>query len=893
MALLIVIPILLVFILAGLVIATFNLRRRLGLVERELAQLRLDFVARAVPEAEDIPRPEKPEPLPELEIEPFPEEMTSGTASGAEQVPLAFEAAPDPAGDRVSAREEPAPVDYVLHEATWLKAAKEFFTGGSLLVKVGVLVLFLGVAFLLKYAVEQKLLPIELRLTGTALGGLAMLVTGWRLRTKRAVYALVLQGGGIGVLYLTIFAALRLYSLLPPALAFGLLVVLAAFSGAMAVLQDSRSLAVLGSAGGFLAPVLTSTGHGSHVALFSYYGLLNAAILGIAWFKTWRVLNIVGFVFTFAVTGLWEINRYRIADFSTAEPFLVLFFLMYVAVAVLFGFNVASSKPNRYLDGTIVFGTPLLVFALQSKLVQPYELGAALSALALAIFYLFLAWQLFARRPDLRLLSESFLAIGVAFGTLAIPLALDHRWTGALWAMEGAGLLWVGLRQDRTLARLAGVLLQVGAGLAFLAGSGHTGPSRILFLNGDYLGGVIVGLAGLFSSIQLYRNGESLKPYERNFGLFLGVWGLLWWFGSGLVELGRRFPRKYEFGAYMVFLAGSCLAFDFARRRLRWPFLDYPALSFLPWMALAVFFGHLNRHPFAHGGAVGWPAAFVVSYLILYTHEELKPRLLALFHAATFWILVYIVARELPWQAVNQLSIAHGWSDVIPEVVAALALLFVARTGERIPWPVRRHYTPYLFPGAAPIAAFVWLWILFANVSSTGDPRPLPFIPLLNPLDLTVCLGLGTLLFWYMAVRAREMPVPSLDIEKFFPVLKIVYAATVFFWLNGILARTIHFWGGVPFRSSEMFASVIFQTALSIFWSITAFCVMVFSTRRGLRVHWFIGGGLMAVVVAKLFLVDLSKIGTVERIISFVGVGVLLLVLGYFSPVPPARGKEA
>src|SRR5262249_40525268 len=157
--------------------------------------------------------------------------------------------------------------------------------GGNTVVRVGVIILFFGVAFLLKYAHERFDLPIELRLAGVALGGLVLLGLGWRLRERRAGYALTLQGGGIGILYFVIFAAFRLYNPLPPVPAFVLLVAVAALSATIAVVQDALALAVLGTSGGFLAPILASTGSGSHVTLFSYYAVLNAGILAIAWFK--------------------------------------------------------------------------------------------------------------------------------------------------------------------------------------------------------------------------------------------------------------------------------------------------------------------------------------------------------------------------------------------------------------------------------------------------------------------------------------------------------------------------------------------------------------------------------------------------------------------------------
>jgi uncharacterized membrane protein len=120
----------------------------------------------------------------------------------------------------------------------------------------------------------------------------------------------------------------------------------------------------------------------------------------------------------------------------------------------------------------------------------------------------------------------------------------------------------------------------------------------------------------------------------------------------------------------------------------------------------------------------------------------------------------------------------------------------------------------------------------------------------------------------------------------------VVVAALAFIWINAILLRTIHHWAGVPYALDTMMRSVLVQTALSVFWTLLALALMVFATRRGARGLWMVGAALMGVVVVKLFLVDLSNIGGIERIVSFIGVGVLMLVIGYFSPVPPHRPEE-
>ena len=103
--------------------------------------------------------------------------------------------------------------------------------------RVGVIVLFFGVAFLLKFASEHIEIPIEARLIGVAIGALVMLAIGWRLRLSRPGYGLILQGGAIGVLYLTVFAAFRLYQLLPGGL------VLRAAGGDGGFLRDAGGVA--------------------------------------------------------------------------------------------------------------------------------------------------------------------------------------------------------------------------------------------------------------------------------------------------------------------------------------------------------------------------------------------------------------------------------------------------------------------------------------------------------------------------------------------------------------------------------------------------------------------------------------------------------------------------
>ena len=263
----------------------------------------------------------------------------------------------------------------------------------------------------------------------------ALLGLGWWLRRRNPNYGLMLQGTGIAVLYLTVFAAMRLHPLLDPKLALGLLVLVTAFSAILAVAQNALGLAVAAALGGFAAPILTSTGSGNHVALFSYFILLNAGILAIAWFKAWRLLNLVGFLGTFGIGFAWGLRSYTPELLWSSEPFLIVFFLMYVAIGLLFArrrLREAADVPEGrdellrwsrgradYVDATVLFGPPLVGFGLQYAIVQHIEFAAAFSALGLGLFYLVLARLLRGRNvlaPDATRSTGRFLFEGALHG---------------------------------------------------------------------------------------------------------------------------------------------------------------------------------------------------------------------------------------------------------------------------------------------------------------------------------------------------------------------------------------------------------------------------------------------------------------------------------------------
>lgn len=107
-----------------------------------------------------------------------------------------------------------------------------------------------------------------------------------------------------------------------------------------------------------------------------------------------------------------------------------------------------------------------------------------------------------------------------------------------------------------------------------------------------------------------------------------------------------------------------------------------------------------------------------------------------------------------------------------------------------------------------------------------------------------------------------------------------------------MVMRTAHHWADVPWETEALLASMRVQAGLSIVWTLMALALMIGGHMRANREIWLGGAALIGVVVIKLFFVELSNRGGMERIVSFIGVGILLLVVGYFAPLPPKHAVK-
>jgi uncharacterized membrane protein len=900
------------------------LLQRQGRLEGELRQLRAELQAlRTAPAGTAAAAPPQADAR-----EPEPEAVAAAPARAAD-VALASPAPDVPPSPATAPESDERSTAITSSLGATLKA---WFTGGNTIVRLAVLILFVGVAFLLRYAAEHALVPVELRLAGVAAGAVALVLLGWRLREKRRGYALSLQGAGVGVLYLTLFAALRLYELLPPVLAFALLAALGAFAALLALRQDALPLAVLGSSGGFLAPVLTSTGAGSHVALFGYYLLLNLGIALIARHKAWKLLNLVGLAFTFGIGLGWGLKSWRPALFWSTEPFLVAHVALYLWIAVQYALRLSgppgedggpgARAPARaaYADAGLLFGMPLAAFGLQAGMLQGQPLALAASAAALAGVYVVLGWQLWRRLGErLRLVTEGLLALGVAFLALVAPLALDARWTAFAWALQGAGVAWVALRQQRAWALALGVALQVLAVFAFWTQPPAT--PHWVFLNPGFLGVAVIGLAPLLTAWQTLRAAPSAPAWPADGGRFTlratpaGLYGLHAALLAGAVlHLAGAVLREAALAPWrwpdlpqltLIALAVLALPFEAPHRRLRWAELSVAARVLLglalPFALLGLFDTSWDH---ADAWTWWWPWGTLALLVWIAAAAWVQHRLdhdpapgrwrrsLGAEHVAVGWVAL---AGAALWAhaAMSTLVPRHeAWTAAV--VLAGPTALAWAALGalSRGRWPVAAHPRAWLRAWAAPWLGLMALWSVLANAFAEGGMAPLPFVPLLNPIDLGHVL---MLLYALRLRRAWRAQFP--DAAPATRGVGVAAALLAFWWLNSLLVRTLHHWAGTPMWMDGTLGSGLVQTTLTIAWTLCALATMFLATRRVsaalARPVWLMGAALLALTVAKLMLVDLGHTSALQRIVSFLGVGALMLVIGYVSPLPPAAGGAA
>jgi len=887
---------LMLLLLLGSGVGFLMVNRRMNRLQKQIEQLELRLEANILPDA--TPGQEAPQvtlPLASAQpVQPAQPAPVAGlranlpppTLPKPQSLPPAAPPLPAPAPAPVKAPRKPIPV-------------VDWFLKSHILVQIGLIVLFIGVALLLRYAVDQGWLSLEIRHIGAAMGGVALGVVGWLLRKRQRSYGLALEGGGLAILYLTTFSAYQFYALLPASMAFGVFVVLGGVGMALALLQNARILAYAALIGAFAAPLLAAGDGGSYLGLFGYYALLVLVALGLAVRKGWQGLGVIGLLFTYTVgIGYTFANDpVRNGDYPGVQGFVALFFGLFAVAALLFAQR--RSAGRRISDLVIGVLNPVFALIWQMMLIIDFERGAGYSLLVGGALYLgwfgLLRWR---KDEQLTLHRELSLFWALFMLTLAIPVFVEAQITAAIWAVAGAAWVWIGWR--RTVGWLApwGLITQLGAGLAFAptlldALGKFLTPAAMStpFLNEFTLGWVMLGAAGMASAYFFTRPafataGAARASIWRALAVLSLTWGFAWWFGGGALE-ATTVRAGFVVSALVLFFTLSTVVMALIGWRLAFGWLEVPLRGLLPLLlVLAVVHRWEIDSPLEGGAWLAWPLALLAHVWMLRRNESWRP--VAVYHAAGLWLATYLAAAAANgWLGASDAG--ETWQVAAVFTVLAAVIAGVTTFAPRLPAPFARHVQAYRGGGVGLVVVIGALLLLMTNFTQDGALHGLPYLPLLNPLALAMAALLAATIYWLAVVRN--------DVDaQWRPLLwglRWVWWALLILTMSAELARSVHHLLGVPLTWDGLYTSAIYQTLLAVLWSVTALGLMVWGSRRGSRSAWIAGAVVLGMTVLKLFVVDLAGVGTVARIVSFIGVGLLILVIAFLAPAPKLQNSQA
>src|ERR1700677_3093472 len=382
--------------------------------------------------------------------------------------------------------------------------------GSHWLNRIGISAVLIGVSYFLKFAFDNNWIGPAGRVSIGLLAGI--MVVGWSESFRKRGYQLFsysLKAVGVGALYLSLWAAFQVYSLIPSPVAFVAMVIVTASTAALAIKQDAEILAAIALTGGFTTPLLLSTGQNREVELFTYVTLLAAASVAMVVFKPWRRLLLLSYAGTLVLYIGWYAEYYRRYEFAVTLAFATVFFAIFAVAPLVSKTPQGKTSLSGPLFALTLINTGVYFLQAYGMIAEIDKPALAWFALALAAVHIGLSHIISLQElPEAEPLRLLYLALAVALITIAIPIRLDGHWITVGWLVEAGALLWVAARVGASLLHYLAV-----AALAL-------GVLRLLFFDNFVVDVVLlnsrmanyllaIAVLALLAWFSLKRDGES------------------------------------------------------------------------------------------------------------------------------------------------------------------------------------------------------------------------------------------------------------------------------------------------------------------------------------------------------------------------------------------------
>ena len=654
----------------------------------------------------------------------------------------------------------------------------ERFIGENLMSKVGIGILVLGIAFFVKYAIDQEWIGEIGRVLIGLLSGSILVGCAHYLKKTYKAFSSILVGGGLAVYYFTTSIAFHEYHIISQNLAFGVMIVTTLFSVLLSLSYNRKELAVLALLGGFLSPFMVSSDSGSYIVLFSYILILNTGMIALGFYKKWRLVNMLSYFFTILLFGGWALSETIFTTSSDAlggAIFGFIFYLQFIIMNVIY--NVRKGEQFKGKEFMLLLSNSAVFYGLCMLLLDDYDGGSMKGVFTGVMAAINFAILLILKKRSGVDKNVIYLFIGMilSFISLIAPVQLSGNHITIFWALEAVMLVYMAKQSNIKLMKQAAILIQAAALISWTRDliDVYTGYQMMdIVFNKGFMTSALVIASMLATCLIIRKDKEgTFLAGVRNSDVMnlLQIAAITGVYLIGILELRHQLFNHFESSNFRHLIQGSY------------------HLGFI--LVLVIRFGkeryaRLNEVVFT-GGLIG-----VLSFIIFYNPQAIELREKALV------------------DAYDQLIVG---------------------------------------------ASFFEYYLHFINI------------------------GLVTIL----TVKLYKMKSFLLKEEVQKRIAHWVFAALIM-----ILAsiEMDHIWVMFKYQGGLDMNHLIqkcHQVAYPLLWGAGAFSMMWLGMRRKVKDFRIISLSLFAIILLKLFVIDIRDISEGGKIAAFISLGVLLLIISF------------
>lgn len=737
---------------------------------------------------------------------------------------------------------------------------KQWLFQGNPVLKVAILILVIGVVLLLRFATQHWQFSLALKLSMVAGVSAGVTGLGYLLQQKNRSFALALEGLGQAGLFLTLFFAYYNQVIADFYMASLSFAVIMAITLWLSLKQHSIELAVMAILIAAIAPFTLPIRAITTLELVGYYLVINISVSILSSLRPWKILNQIAFLVTVLVAGSYAL----IHGYADQRDLLTALVLAHTAIFIWLGFRfsqlIAQHDLEKFnlkpvLDLALIFGAPIISYIfLYLMYFNDTAWQAGLSAM-FAILYAAL-YPVAKRKQSIQLIAQSYLSLMLIFLVLIPPILLADQWSVIGWVIEGLLVFCYALYNSSAISRY------LAMGLC-----------------------IVAGLSSLYYWVQL-------PDFPRTMYWVLS----LSYFAMVVIANSREVFQKQLTAATVIFCGLLSLSATTILLILLWDAFSGSKQYIYSLLIASVLFVVMNEWLLLRKASYAWwipkwlgliPIYVLVLILLIDRSQQ------GIFIWQSDWerwgvaglglLLSMLWLRPMTAVKLQQEWVSLGLlcslalmslsliptmpyisSVILPLIFCGYCFVQSSRTDWRGFWQARSSL------------ALVILWMLCSALFS-GSAFQAYLLPILNPFDLT-SLAMLLAFYWMLSLQLNA------GMDK---GIIAVLAVLSLLWLSSyVLLRALHIYFATPYNQLALWQSALVQLSFTLLWVSLAFISMSWASHKQLRPMWILGGSILVIVTLKLILFDFSHIGTLTRVISFLGAGFVMLVIAYIAPIP-------